>query len=447
MARKPLLLSTSLLVAGLVPAASAQVQEILIDFGRINALSNTDPLSGDVYNNIASPGSTGYSAANPFPAIADLANTAGSSTGYGFDLTAVNNLPPAGTNLGIGGFNATGNAGLAYVGSAGGDTMFVLNDTEALFRLGDLDGSKTYDLTMYNFIGNQGRNDSLWTVGGSTLALNPQNNTAGTVTFSGISPDGSNGIDILFEVDDTGTSAQQGHWNVLEVNEVGGGPRVLIDFGQNGSLSNTDALAGDAWNNAAAAGGPDFGSIANFPTITDAVASDGAATAIDFDLVSVANPPVADPIGGKVGIGGADFPADASATGFDQTATRDTMFVLTEGNDISAEFTLSGLKTDGTTYDLDMFGALPADRADTLFTVNGQTKSYDPENNTSSVASFEDLLPDANGDIVITFEADFVAGGSFAQGHWNALRVTEVPEPGSVALLVAGTLAGLRRRR
>jgi hypothetical protein len=56
---------------------------------------------------------------------------------------------------------------------------------------------------------------------------------------------------------------------------------------------------------------------------------------------------------------------------------------------------------------------------------------------------FEDISPDANGRLIVTITHDATTGNPTV----NALRFTAVPEPGTAALLIAGLIGVLPRRR
>ncbi|MEM6458878.1 MAG: PEP-CTERM sorting domain-containing protein [Planctomycetota bacterium] len=92
-------------------------------------------------------------------------------------------------------------------------------------------------------------------------------------------------------------------------------------------------------------------------------------------------------------------------------------------------------------YDLSFLAALPADRTDTVFTINGTSQSIDPENNTTFV-DFASIVPDTNGAI----EFVITRGGTDA-AYINALTLTAIPEPASLLLLASGVTLMIGRRQ
>lgn len=143
-----------------------------------------------------------------------------------------------------------------------------------------------------------------------------------------------------------------------------------------------------------------------------------------------------------------------------QTATQDYYFIM-GGNGSNATLTLTGLDPS-LTYNLGLFGT----RGDTdevrttryaIADLNG-TQTFDlqtsgpgigvnggfPNNNgnDSTVVRFENLVPDASGELELTVS---IVNGGYA--YLGAIELTSVPEPGSVLLGGLGGLVLLTRRR
>jgi len=197
---------------------------------------------------------------------------------------------------------------------------------------------------------------------------------------------------------------------------------ILIDIGK---TSEETSLTG--WNNYAFvandrvnAGDADAG-------IDNLVFSDGSASSIDFALTANSK-------GNEQGIAGADWSDDFSGTfGYPVSATRDSLFVFADSNGINtATFSFSGLETDGTLYEVTVFGAFDpnlADRPPTNITIAGSTQSYDP--NTPGEVTFTNLQPNGSGDISFTVASANTSGPAFI----SVVSLTTIPEPGHYALM------------
>lgn len=192
---------------------------------------------------------------------------------------------------------------------------------------------------------------------------------------------------------------------------------VRIDLGRRGQ--ETGIVAAQTWNNFS----PNTGSAAGIVEAHDAEPDlpalryvDGAASGIDFDLSDTPGSAAARL---NQGVGSADWPEDFSqAFGYPVSATRD-MFYMRQ----PIAFTFSNLRTDGTLYDLTIFGAIQIDRPNTVIQVNGVEKHYDP--NTPGQVVFTNLRPDAEGRLRLTARRE----GDDGYGHISVITLTElVPE-------------------
>lgn len=118
----------------------------------------------------------------------------------------------ASSGIGAADFNVATTIGQPQ--SATRDTMY-LNQTGssewATFELRDLTPNASYDLTFYAGIDAE-RNDTDWTVDGTTVSLNPDNNTTQTVTIAGAQANASGVISILWESNNTAA-----HWNTFKI--------------------------------------------------------------------------------------------------------------------------------------------------------------------------------------------------------------------------------------
>lgn len=212
---------------------------------------------------------------------------------------------------------------------------------------------------------------------------------------------------------------------------------ILIDIGK---TTQETALTG--WNNYAFvtddrvnAGDADAG-------IDNLVYSDGTGSSIDFTLTANSK-------GNEQGIAGADWNQDFSGTfGYPVSATRDAMFVFASASGINtATFSFSGLETDGTLYEVTVFGAFDpnlANRPPTNITIAGSTQSYDP--NDPGQVTFTNLLPNGSGEISFTVASSSTSGPAFI----SVVSLTTIPEPGHYALMFGALGMGcllLKRRK
>lgn len=426
----------TLLCAAIAIAGQAQAVEVLIDFGGAN-----NPTVVGNYNNAAAARAPFQSIAD-FPTLTGMIDATGASTGFGLDLVAVADVPSV-PRLGIGGFNTApspNNSG--FLDSAAADTMFILANgpgNTAAFELSDLktDGT-TYSLGMYGFIGGQDRTLTEWTVGGVSAQLDPQNNTSTRVDFSNVAPVGGV-IDIGFTSTVLGGGFAQAHWNAFEIVDDTTGQTLLVDFGRD------DNLTGSNYNNVAAAGGSEFSTVDSWPTLLDMIDDSGVATSYDLDLVSVTNPTFG--IGGPVGTGIAGFNAAPipNDSGFEDAAAADSLFVF---DTTDATFEVTGLKTDGTSYNLEFYGYITADRTLMEIEIDGVIQTLDTQDNTDGILQFASLTPDATGTISFTVGAG-VNGGGVRQAQLSAMRIVEVPEPSAaiIAAMILGVALTSRHSR
>jgi hypothetical protein len=215
---------------------------------------------------------------------------------------------------------------------------------------------------------------------------------------------------------------------------------ILIDLGKSTEAFTTETPAdsADTWNNFAPVAGGTNGAInAGDGSLTDLQYADGTTSAVDFGLTAG--------FAGGQGIGAADWTDDFSGTfGYPVSATRDTFYANANLPGV-VEFTFSDLATDGTRYDLTVFGALTGSaRPNTIIRVGAVDMAYDP--NDPGEVTFTNLLPDVSGNLSFSVRR---ADSSAAAAHINVVTLSEVaaiPEPATMSMLTVGALALIRRR-
>lgn len=220
------------------------------------------------------------------------------------------------------------------------------------------------------------------------------------------------------------------------------GDTIVIDFGTNGNTT-----AGN-WNNFTGGanpgsgqgfGGGDQALIADLVRFSDNAATGVALTKESSDVASASNS----------GIGGADLTSLGAAASFTVSGQipDSAQIDLSFWRRTTESLVFSGLDT-GLTYNLELLAYQPSARDELAIVANGVSVDVDP-NVAPYVASFNGLSADINGEIVITFpetNATTSYVGTLGQ-HINAIELTAIPEPGSLALIAMGGLCVLRRRR
>jgi hypothetical protein len=199
------------------------------------------------------------------------------------------------------------------------------------------------------------------------------------------------------------------------------------------NLGNTsDGGASGTWNN--------FGNSGATPAAL--VDDTGAATGVSLAITGLNSSAWSSNNGvGSTGI-----------TGWTDAITKSYIYEGPNYNTTQGVLTLSGLDTSGSTaYVISVYGGRGAtDYRSVDFTATGsgatQTVTQNVSANTS-VDAFAQILPDANGEIVVTFAS--AADSDSDYGYMNAMTIetVAVPEPATMSLLSLGGLAVLRRRR
>ena len=189
-------------------SAQLSAQSILIDFGK----PGQETTAGN-WNNYATDSNFADNTVKLM--LQDMIDSTGAATSvdmYFIDFSS-------GASSGIGGadFNVVTTIGQPQ--SATRDTMYLNRSNEstwARFELRDLTPNASYDLTFYAGIDAE-RNDTDWTVGGTTVSLNPDNNTTETVTIAGAQADASGTLSILWESNTGSASSERPHCNTFEI--------------------------------------------------------------------------------------------------------------------------------------------------------------------------------------------------------------------------------------
>ncbi|MDY0170609.1 MAG: PEP-CTERM sorting domain-containing protein [Thermoguttaceae bacterium] len=190
---------------------------------------------------------------------------------------------------------------------------------------------------------------------------------------------------------------------------------------------------------------------------TDAVNVDKASTGISLSITDAFDGVTSAGTQGEV----------SSAAGFHEDAQQDGFFIRSFDSGAAA-VRLENLDPS-LVYNIDLFGSrtanAPSDRY-TVYTINGMEQVLDTKGNTSDVASFFKVAPQYDSVLdgyVIDIGIRLLTGNdthllqllgiestNTDHGYLNAIRVTPVPEPGTMMLLLAA-LAGFamvgRRRR
>lgn len=129
----------------------------------------------------------------------------------------------------------------------------------------------------------------------------------------------------------------------------------------------------------------------------------------------------------------------SEATAFDDPIAASTYWTADSNG---AEITLHGL-TPGQLYDLDLFASHTGGGYLARYEVDGQSQQFDASNNVSDLIHFGDLMPTADGDLVLSMQP--MAGERYAV--LNAISLRAVPEPATLALAAVGIGALVVGRR
>lgn len=206
------------------------------------------------------------------------------------------------------------------------------------------------------------------------------------------------------------TAASSAEASVLNVAWRGDGYTTRIDYTGLGAA--TDAAANTVWNNLDTASG-------GTSTISSLVYSNGAAaTGVSIQLNG----------------------ANCFTPGGSPTLALFNGQLNGPNSATNASIDVQGLST-ATTYDVYLYSARAAFSAEsTTFTINGNSQTLPGSNNTSEFVLGDNYckfsgVPAAGGTINIAF------GGGAYGGDFSAMQIVGVPEPGTLALAVAGAFA------
>ncbi len=193
-------------------------------------------------------------------------------------------------------------------------------------------------------------------------------------------------------------------------------------------------------------------------------------TSGNYNNITQAQAPIAnsiDDMGAMTGIGlevydlfysnynpnGTQSPTGDAAV-FDAQATRDSLFGCTGEWYGTAQptggFLLTGLNP-GMTYEFTFFASRGnvSDNREAQYDViglNSGTDLLDSANNVSEVAFVGGIMPNASGEITINVSPGPNNNNSLGFYYIGAIKMDVVPEPASLALLLIGGVAVLRRR-
>lgn len=209
---------------------------------------------------------------------------------------------------------------------------------------------------------------------------------------------------------------------------------MFFDFGEVGQPT------GNNYNNVTQAQLP----------ILNALDSTGAGTGVSL-LTSGFNP--------GSNQNGTTSPAGAAAV-FDPQATRDNLFghtaVFNQPTPLPlGTLSFAGLDGSGNTqYEFVFFGSRTGvtDNRETKYELLGANSGFgllDTSNNISNVATVSGIIPTAAGELTLLVSPGPNNTNSSGFFYLGAMRVegSPIPEPASLALVAAGALLGLRRRR
>ena len=187
--------------------STAPAVTMLIDFGRTDNQTTTGN-----FNNIH-----GAVSALATPAVA-LIDSAGGATGIILNTDFTNGGSWAGTGADYAG---------PYPAILGGqpstaviDSLFIRDPASVSLSLTGLDPAFTYDIVIYGARGNNGGADAEWTItdanGPNASAYDVFNNSTNVTSISGLVPDGSNEINILYTTSNDG-SRPRGALNFMQI--------------------------------------------------------------------------------------------------------------------------------------------------------------------------------------------------------------------------------------
>ena len=232
------------------------------------------------------------------------------------------------------------------------------------------------------------------------------------------------------------------------------GDRILIDFGVSGHAVSSPDTNGNYWN-----------SIAPGPFITDLLGIDGVATSIDIGFET---PVGTDSFNGPAGATTfpVPTPAEIAATDIDAAALgnlgiNEAAIDFAAGpslEDNRVRFQLQQLDPSKTynlaffsshkfsTDDATVFSIYSDDTYSTLVattSVDHQTPGMPWLHNRDTLAVLNGIAPQAGDILYIQF-----VGSNGAEGYLNSMRITAVPEPSTLLLLIGafGLCASFRRR-
>lgn len=214
---------------------------------------------------------------------------------------------------------------------------------------------------------------------------------------------------------------------------------VLVDFGRADRPTAADP-SGHVWNNVTSPA-----AVANPAGATSLLDTDGNATTLRLritDNFQDTNAP-GDAAGGTL--------TPNPALGYPATATSD--FFYGQSSNPTAVILLTGLDPNQD-YDFTFFGSRvgATDVRTTTYSVKGLAADpvvvqLDASGNTSNTAKAALVRPTAGGEVTVTVGAAASNTNASKFFYLNVMEINAVPEPGSLALLLAGGVLMVRRGR
>lgn len=342
---------------------------VRVDFG------SPSLTTAGAWNNITAPADG---------AVAKAVDSTGAATAIGIAVTKpftwYNDQAPASSAV--------------YPATAQGDTFYVGTGATARVALSGLDGSATYDVTLFAARSWNNPSTTVYTINGQTRTLDAFDNTARTVSFTGLSSVGGVlNLDVA-----AGSGSTAGYLGALVLTARApvvptATAGVIVDFGT--SATPTTGNANNITDSAA-------GAVAN------AVAVDGSASGLRIAVTSAFT--------------GAGTTGVAAATPFPAAASGDFLYAA---GSMTGVVTISGLSAEKL-YDIELLasrGGVTDDRT-TAFTIGGTTKTLQAANNAGSTANFTGLVP-VGGALTVRV----APGAGSAYGYLNALRITPRAAP------------------
>lgn len=180
------------------------------------------------------------------------------------------------------------------------------------------------------------------------------------------------------------------------------------------------------------------------------ITTDGTTIPLIDDSGSLTGFELANSDGALAG-GGANYAGSfpASVASQPASALQDSLFIRSDTIAEFATITISGLSSLET-YDLLIYGARGNNGLEAIFTAVDASGSSAGSisnvfNNAAETVSFDGLVPDGSGEIILQFASE-VSGSSGAALNFMSITSNPVPEPGAATFLGFSAMMILGRR-